>query len=305
MAKDTLDKLKSGHTSRHMIKSVGGQVYEATDFRIGADHYASVRVDISRLHEQAELIRTQKSRLEASNEKLERFSMLAAHDLKAPLQQQAGLLAFLNEDLEPFADMLPDDVVAYLETMTLLTDRMGQLVEDLLDHAKADVSNQMPQSLRPTDRLAEILPILALPAGFRVDAAPDIPEVTAAPAAFDAVLRNLISNAVKHHHRAEGTVTITGHMDGTQAVIEVTDDGPGIPAIHRSRIFEPFQRLSTDRQGSGLGLSFIQKTVKSWGGQIEVADAPGGGSVFRFTVPSVAPALLNFAVPRTGLGRTQ
>lgn len=287
-----LAKLKMGQTTRRMIKAVGGQVFEAADFRVGAHHYASVRVDMSRLYDQAELIKNQKAKLEMANEKLQRFSMLAAHDLKAPLQQQSGLLGFIEEDMTAADQSFPEDVQEYFRTLKTLSTRMAQLVGDLLEHAQADQHNQMPRRVRPADRLSAILQLAGIPSGFNVQIAPDMPDVTIVPTAFDTVLRNLISNAAKHHDREDGLIRVQGHIEEKCVVIEVIDDGPGIPDRHIDRIFEPFQRLSTKKEGFGLGLSFIQKTVIAWGGEISVLCPPAGGSIFRFTVPRVPTALL-------------
>lgn len=285
LADDLLEKLKMGHTTRRMIKAIGGRVFEAADFRVGAHHYASVRVDMSRLFDQAEMIQTQKAKLETVNEKLQRFNMLAAHDLKAPLQQQVTLLNFIDEDMEDADGSFPADVDAHLKLMRTLSLRMTDLVGDLLENAQTDQSTQLPCQINPVERFPAILALAAIPPGFTVEIAQGMPDVTLVPTAFDMVLRNLISNAAKHHDRSDGHIRITGHRDAQGIVIEVTDDGPGIPEAHLNRIFEPFQRLSNSKEGFGLGLSFIQETVTGWGGDISVTCPPQGGSVFRFTVP--------------------
>ncbi len=303
MADSMLRKLTTGQTTRRMIRSVAGRVFEAADFRIGAHHYASVRVDMSRLYDQAELIREQKTKLETVNEQLERFSTLAAHDLKGPLLQQSALLGFIEEDMSEAMQAYPGDVAQNLHIMRTLCGRMTQLVGDLLEQAQTDQDSELPRRFQPRDRLPAILQLAGIPASFDVEVASDMPEVTLMPAAFDTVLRNLISNAAKHHNAKEGSIRVTGHCEGNWVVIEVADDGPGIPDAHRARIFEPFQRLSTTKEGFGLGLAFIQKTVTSWGGEISVSCPPSGGSVFRFTIPKVPAALLALKQPQLQAGK--
>ena len=298
-----LEKLKSGQTARRMIKAIGGRVFEAADFRVGAHHYASVRVDMSRLFDQAELIKTQKAKLEVVNDKLQRFNMLAAHDLKAPLQQQVSLLRFVEEDLRDAHQQLPEDDENHLATVKTLNQRMTQLVGDLLENAQVDQSRQIPSLFNPINRLPAILQLAAIPKGFDVIIAPDMPDVTTVPAAFDTVLRNLISNAAKHHDQAQGVIRVQGHREARQIVIEVADDGPGIPTDYLARIFEPSQRLSTKKEGFGLCLSFIQDTVEGWGGEISVSCPPQGGSVFRFTVPLVPVSLMAVPQPEGGVNK--
>lgn len=291
-ADSMLRKLKTGQTTRRMTKSASGRVFEAADFRIGAHHYASVRVDMSRLYEQAELIKDQKARLETVNEQLERFTTLAAHDLKGPLQQQSTLLGFIEEDMAEALQSYPGEVKEHITIMKTLCARMTQLVSDLLEQAQTEQDPELPRRFKLADRLPAIVQLAGIPTGFDIRMAPDMPDVTLVPAAFDTVLRNLISNAVKHHDREDGVIRVHGHCEENWIIIEVADDGPGIPDGHRDRIFEPFQRLSTAKEGFGLGLAFIQKTVTSWGGEISVTCPPSGGSVFRFTVPKVPGALL-------------
>ena len=67
--------------------------------------------------------------------------------------------------------------------------------------------------------------------------------------------------------------------------LEVRDDGPGVPAELREQIFTPF--FTTREKGTGLGLAFVREIVRDHGGEVAVADAPGGGSVFSFDLPGV------------------
>ena len=97
------------------------------------------------------------------------------------------------------------------------------------------------------------------------------------------MLRNLISNAIKHHDRPEGEVIVSMRMIGGVAEFRVEDDGPGIaPAFHK-RIFMIFQTLQSrdDQETSGVGLSIVQKIVERAGGTVWVESAPPRrGSVF-------------------------
>ena len=89
------------------------------------------------------------------------------------------------------------------------------------------------------------------------------------------VLRNLVDNA---HRHARSQVVVTLGRDGDQAALDVADDGPGVPAADRSRIFERFVRLDDARAradgGSGLGLAIVAEVVAAHDGQVWVEDAP-------------------------------
>jgi two-component system OmpR family sensor kinase len=83
-------------------------------------------------------------------------------------------------------------------------------------------------------------------------------------------------------------VDVTVRADGDDAVLEVADDGPGVPEELRDRIFERFVRAQGDRGGSaGLGLSIVQAVARSHGGDVRLDGAPGGGAHFVVTLPRV------------------
>jgi len=100
------------------------------------------------------------------------------------------------------------------------------------------------------------------------------------------VVRNLVDNAVRH---AASTVTMDCRPAAGRAVITIADDGPGIPAQDRARIFERFVRLDPARTrasgGSGLGLSIVEEIVRSHDGTVAVADTVDGGATFALTLP--------------------
>ena len=102
------------------------------------------------------------------------------------------------------------------------------------------------------------------------------------------VVRNLLGNACRH---ARSTVTLSLREDGADVVLEVTDDGAGIPEVDRARVFERFVRLddarARDEGGSGLGLAIVRKIVDANGGAVSIADGPSGGVRFTVRLPRV------------------
>jgi signal transduction histidine kinase len=95
------------------------------------------------------------------------------------------------------------------------------------------------------------------------------------------VLLNLTRNAVTAARA--GHVALGAAAQGDRVRIEVRDDGPGVPPELRETIFAPF--FTTREKGTGLGLAFVREIVRDHGSEVDVRDAPGGGSVFSFSLP--------------------
>ncbi|WP_231996880.1 sensor histidine kinase, partial [Mycobacterium scrofulaceum] len=113
---------------------------------------------------------------------------------------------------------------------------------------------------------------------------------TGDPMAISRMVRNLLENAVRH---ADSRVTLAvASSDGT-ALLTVSDDGPGIPPADRTRVFERFVRLDSDRArsggGAGLGLAIVAEVVAAHGGTVTVGDRPGGGTRMSVSLPGFEP----------------
>ena len=102
---------------------------------------------------------------------------------------------------------------------------------------------------------------------------------------------NLVSNAIKHHDRQEGRVTLALEDDGEMLAFVVADDGPGVPAQYHDKVFEMFRTLKPRDQveGSGMGLAMVRKNVEMAGGMVTIESSQGQGAKFRFTWPKPQP----------------
>jgi signal transduction histidine kinase len=109
------------------------------------------------------------------------------------------------------------------------------------------------------------------------------------PVRLRQVLDNLIGNAIGHSQPG-GAVDVIARRDGTSIVVEVTDEGDGIPGADLERMFEPGVRLTSDRPGSGLGLAVVRAIARAHGGEVEVESTPGQGSTFRLVLPAASGA---------------
>lgn len=165
---------------------------------------------------------------------------------------------------------------------------MHSLVEDLLLLARADERRLMlREEEMALDDLAGIEAARARRAGtctVGTDIGPA--RLTGDRVAVSRVVRNLVDNALLH---ADSRIDIEVSNSHGTAVLSVSDDGSGIPHADRSRVFERFVRLDSDRArsggGAGLGLAIVAEVVAAHGGTITVDDRPGGGTTMTVTLP--------------------
>jgi PAS domain S-box-containing protein len=225
--------------------------------------------------------------LERSLQELDQFTYVASHDLKAPLRAINYLAEWIVEDATPH---LPEASQAHLAKLQSRIKRMEKLLDDLLTYSR--VGRRYYQTTERIDIRAlieELSDWLAPPPGFTITVQGEMPFLTAYRVLLELVFRNLIENAIKHHHRDQGQVQISARDLGDFIEFSVTDDGPGIDETYHTRIFQIFQTLQPrDKiEGTGIGLAIVKKAVESQTGTISVISAKGEGTTFRFTWPKV------------------
>jgi heavy metal sensor kinase len=227
------------------------------------------------------------ARLERSFTAVRQFSADAAHELRTPL-------TILKGEIEVALRSSPDseEYRRVLASCLEEVDRLSSLVEDMLFLARSDSGavnlTQTPVSLIAL--LAEVEPALRALGdqnGVRISVDPGPPlQVRGNRSLLFRVLFNLGENAIKYTP-AGGTVNITLSRQESEAVLAVSDTGPGIAAEEQARIFDRFYRgdPARGRGGTGLGLALVRSIVQLHGGRIVVDGAPGGGACFRVFLP--------------------
>ena len=243
----------------------------------------SAIVDISERKQAEKAIQRYTAELERSNRDLDQFAYSASHDLKAPLRAADQLAQWVMEDSGP---SLSEESRRDLELMRKRLARMQHLLDDLLAYSRVGRTQQHPEVVDTAALVHEVVDLLALPAGFQVTVAP-MPILTTSRAPLAQVFRNLLGNAVKHHHRENGIVSVSAADQGNLVEFVVQDDGPGIAPEFHHQVFQMFQTLKPRDQveGSGMGLALVKKIVENQGGRITLESAPGKGAAFRFTWP--------------------
>lgn len=228
-------------------------------------------------------------RLEGSFDSLRRFTADASHELRTPLTalRSVGEIA-LREN---------GDTVALRETIGSMLEeaqRLHDLADTLLMLARVEGGRE-PLRREVIDPgalardVADSLEVLAAEKQQRLDlsTAPGL-LVEADPVLLRQAIINLIHNAIRHSP-VRTTIRVAAFSENREAVVEVVDEGPGIAAEHREKVFERFYRIDRARSrsegGAGLGLAIAKLSVESFGGYLRLESAPEKGSRFRIGLP--------------------
>jgi signal transduction histidine kinase len=233
------------------------------------------------------------SSLRASLRTQEQLSYFIVHDLRSPL---AAMLMSLNALRSVVGDSMPERQRTLVAIALDAGDQMGTLINSLLDMAKLEHGSMKveAESLGAAE-LVEAAVRQATPwaetAGLRI-------EVAIAPAASCVwcdreltfrVLANLLANAIKHAPPGSTISVEAGASPAGEALLGVSDPGPGIPPQWLNRVFDKFEQVDARKSGAavgtGLGLTFCRLAVQAQGGRIWVESQPGVRTTFRFTLP--------------------
>jgi signal transduction histidine kinase len=242
--------------------------------------------------------------LRAKDSERERFVSTVAHELRTPL---TGLAGYLDLILDGQVD---DDAIEreFLERGRSIVGSMAELVGDLLEVSRLESGSLVlePAPFSVADAVASVtasLMPLALQRGVHLTAStpPRIQTAIGDRRRVEQILTNLVSNALKFGADG-GEIEVDGRFDGPVAIIAVRDEGPGIGAEDRQRVFDRFYRMADHERtaGTGLGLSIARDLARSMDGDLGVASALGVGSAFVLLLPGpagpVEPDLLAEAV---------
>lgn len=220
------------------------------------------------------------------------FVSTTAHEFQTPLTAIIGFC----EVLLSLEDIPPATQREYLGIIHERGEFLSQLVNRFLDVSRIESGRPIPldtQPCHPDPLLRRLLKnYLSKAGGHRIELHldPHSPLILIDEVRFAQVIENLLSNALKYSP-AGSLIRIGGETRGASYVITVSDEGPGMTAEQRGRIFDKFYRIDSSNQapsGTGLGLYISRAIVIAHGGTLEVDAAPGGGSCFTVTVPLAA-----------------
>ena len=260
---------------------------KAATARVGHGDFG-VRAEIgesSLLHPIASAFNVMAARVHALLQSHRDLEQGVAHELRTPLAQ-------LKFDLElARTSTAPEDLAARFAAMDRDIVDLEDLVNELL--VLASLREAPPYQPRPVpahELVDEVLrrahdEMRAAGRDIAIEAPPQLPERLSCDAKYlGRALANVLRNAVRY---ARSKVTLTIEQSGPRTVINVDDDGPGVPAAERERLFEPFTRLEGSRGrasgGVGLGLAIVKSVAEWHGGEARISDSPLGGARVSIT----------------------
>jgi two-component system, sensor histidine kinase and response regulator len=230
------------------------------------------------------------ARLQERVADLENVNRTLLHDLRAPLRSIDGFSRILVDSCRAQLDA---QAVGYLDRISKACHRMSRMLDDLHHLLKVSGSEG---SFTDTDCervLSEVLEDLSadIAATATTITRDPLPTIRANPTLLALVLQNLIGNAIKFRAGEPPRIHLGAERDGKSWRFSVRDNGAGVPDDQREKIFGVFKRAASDAvPGTGVGLALCKQAVEKHGGRIWVDAAPGGGSVFFFTMPVDQPA---------------
>ncbi len=257
---------------------------EARAACVAAENEA-LRDELWRLKEAA----AARDRAEAASEAKSRFLATMSHEMRTPISGILGMADLLREA------SLDAENASYLEAIRSSGNALIALIDEILDLSKIEAGHfdlvvETVDLRKLVEGLVELLAPRAQSKGIEIAAS-----ISAAAPRFvradglrlRQVLTNLAGNAVKFTD--EGGVCVTVERgEGDAARFSVLDTGPGVPADRRAAIFESFEQGDGSHarrfEGAGLGLAISRELVRLMGGELTLADNPGGGSIFAFAV---------------------
>ncbi len=225
--------------------------------------------------------------LESNNAELERFTYTVSHDLRSPLVTIKGFLGMLQKGIE---ENRPERVSDNIQRISNAADKMESMLAELLEISR--IGRVLNTKVRVniadvTKEAIELLDAQIAEKNIQIKIADNLPTVFADYVRLREVMQNLIDNAIKYSSSHPNPMIEIGSKKlGEEEFIFVKDNGIGVARPYYRKIFDLFEKLDPNTQGSGIGLALVKRIVEWHGGKIWVeSDGEGTGATFYFTIP--------------------
>lgn len=225
--------------------------------------------------------------LESKNTELERFTYTVSHDLKSPLVTINGFLGYLEQDATSGnTERLKKDIQRIQDAVH----KMQRLLNELLELSRVGRIMNTPQNNPFNELVSEALEIVQGRLNERhvqVQIQSNLPPIFGDKPRLVEVLQNLLDNAAKYMgSQPTPRIEVGSEGEGSEKpIFFVRDNGMGIAPEYHERIFGLFNKLDTDSEGTGIGLTLVKRIIEVHGGRIWVESELGKGSTFYFTLP--------------------
>ncbi len=243
--------------------------------------------EISQLNKTLEDRVTQRTiELKTSNEELESFAYSISHDLRAPLRAIDGYSHILEQD---YSHVLDEEGLRLLSVVRNSTKNLDKMITDLLSLSRVGRSELKYATIEMTSLVQSVFEELSTPENQKTRLiVENIPDCRGDPTLIRHVWLNLISNALKYSAPKDSPeILITGKKGKGFNTYTIRDNGVGFNPEYREKLFGLFQRLhkANEFEGTGVGLSIVQRVIHRHGGKVWADGKPGEGAEFTFTLP--------------------
>jgi signal transduction histidine kinase len=222
--------------------------------------------------------------IEDKNAELDAFFYRISHDLKGPIASLLGLSELAKMEVKD------ESARGYLEKQHSQVERLNNIITGLINLTQLNHADLSKQDIEFDKMIDECIGSFQGMTNFsniefRRLVEPGI-EFRTEWTLLNAILQNLIENAIKYSRRQSPFVEIRVQQENGSIVLEVEDNGQGIAQEHQKRIFEMFFRATPNASGRGLGLYILKRSVDKLKGTIEIKSVPGAGSTFTVRLPN-------------------
>lgn len=237
----------------------------------------------SELTEQKGIIEKANQQLTLANREMDRFVYSVSHDISAPLKSIKGLIAIGRLEKESFP---------YLNRIEASVQKLEDFIGEVLDHSRTSRKEVKHEDVSLKNLISDITDNLKYLENYSfIKLTLDIKSDSISTDKFliKVVVGNLLSNAIKYQKKRSEVlpeIKIESWKQGNQVFIKIKDNGEGIAANYKDKIFEMFYRGTTNSTGSGLGLFIAKEAVEKLNGRIEFISEYGVGSEFTIMLPA-------------------